>query len=263
MQWVCETLNGFEATMQARFEAAEAHTQRAFELGSEMGEPDAFPLFAGQLFANRSFAGRYDEVIPLLEQALATTPDALPFRLAHAISCAVVGRRDEAARVLSDAAASEFADVPVNAMWMTAVIGYAVLAVELEDDSVAGQLYSMLAPFEHQVAFNGATSQGYVGAYLGKLASLVGEHDVADEHLLRALEINRAFGWTYHEATTLVALALSRVRRHGALDEQGRAWLDEAGAISAERKIGIVEAQVSHLRETASAEAARVARTAG
>jgi DNA-binding SARP family transcriptional activator len=247
LRWICEVLEGFEATMQARFDEAEAHTQRAFEIGTEIGEPDAFPLYAAQLFANRSFAGRYDEVIPLLEEAIAATSDSLLFRLAHAISCAVVGREDEARGVLHEAD-TRFADIAVDWTWMTTLIGYAVLAIELEDVAAAAELYPMLEPFGDQVAFNGATSQGHVGAYLGKLASLLGQHDVADAHLHRALQLNLSFGWKYHEATTLVALARSRRRRVGRLDERSCAWLDDADAISADRGIRIVAAQVAALR---------------
>ncbi|MEO7572638.1 MAG: BTAD domain-containing putative transcriptional regulator [Acidimicrobiales bacterium] len=251
LQWILEVCEGFEATMQARFEDADAHTQRMFDIGTEIGEPDAFPLYAAQLFANRSFAGRYDEVIPLLEQAMDATPDSLPFRLAHAISCSVVGREREAQAVLDHAASTRFADIATNWTWMTTVIGYAVLAIELEDAAAAADLYPLLEPFADQVAFNGATSQGYVGAYIGKLASLLGEHDVADGHLHRALDLNRAFGWTYHEATTLVALARSQHRRTGFIDEVGRRWLGDAEAISRARGIRLVTAEVDHLQANA------------
>jgi len=248
LQWILELIEAFEATMQARFDDADAHTQRSLDLGTEIGEPDAFPLYAAQLFANRSFAGRYGEVIPLLEQAMAATPDSLPFRLAHAISCSVVGREPEAKAVLDQAAATRFADIATNWTWMTTVIGYAVLAIELEDAAAAVDLYPLLVPYADQVAFNGATSQGYVGAYLGKLASLLGEHDVADAHLQRALELNRAFGWRYHEATTLVALARSRYRRTGCIDGLARRWLDDAEAISRARGIALVTEAVEDLR---------------
>ena len=40
-----------------------------------------------------------------------------------------------------------------------------------------------------EVAFNGASSQGPIAAYLGKLASLQDRHDVADRHLHRALDL--------------------------------------------------------------------------
>lgn len=98
------------------------------------------------------------------------------------------------------------------------------------------------------MAFNGFTSQGYVGAYVGKLASLMGQHDTADAYLHKALEVNLEFGWRYHEATTLVALALSQKRRGRSLDEDRRAWLDRAEAISAECGMAIVDKQIAEVR---------------
>jgi len=43
----------------------------------------------------------------------------------------------------------------------------------------------------------------------------MGWHDSADAYLHKALEVNLECGWRYHEATTLVALALSQKRRVG------------------------------------------------
>ena len=63
--------------------------------------------------------------------------------------------------------------------------------------------------------------------YVGKLASLVGLHDLAEEHLLVALEIATEFGWTYHREPRC-----SRLRRHdtaaSARSTRKRAWLTEA-----------------------------------
>jgi hypothetical protein len=116
-------------------------------------------------------------------------------------------------------------------------------------------LLPIIEPYADQVAFTGGTSQGHVGAYVGKLASLLGHHDVADAHLHRSLEINLEFGWTYHEATTLVALAVSQKRRSGTLDAEGRAWLDTAAAIASERGLGIVTSQVGRLRRSIGGDA--------
>ena len=60
--------------------------------------------------------------------------------------------------------------------------------------------------------------------------------------------MNLSFGWKYHEATTLVALALSQRRRTGRLDAQGRAWLDEATSIGADRGLALVTAQAEQVR---------------
>jgi hypothetical protein len=117
---------------------------------------------------------------------------------------------------------------------MTSVIGYAVLTIELGDTEAAQHLLPLIEPFVAEVAFNGATSQGPVAAYAGKLASLLGQHEIAEQYLRSALDIATAFGWKYHRATTLFALAQSRQRRDGSLDHECEAWLGEASALCRE-----------------------------
>ena len=147
LQWVAGHAEIFDLTMRARFDDAEQLGDRMLELGTRIGEPDAFSLYAGQLFVIRSFAGRYEELLPLLEDLVAANPDVLPFRLAHAIGCCVVGRTGDAEAVLAAGAASGFAHVPADLFWMTTVIGYAVLAIELEDAERAAELYPILEPY--------------------------------------------------------------------------------------------------------------------
>jgi tetratricopeptide (TPR) repeat protein len=255
LRWICAALEAFEAMMEARLEDAERHSNRMLEIGNEIGEPDAFALYAAQLFVNRSFAGRYDEVIPLLEAALEQTPDANAYRAAHAISCSVTGREHDALAFLLDGLRSGFDTIPIDWTWITTVIGYAVVAIELEHVEAAAALHPIIEPYADQVAFTGGTSQGYIGAYVGKLASLLGDHDAADAHLRRALEVHRQFGWRYHEATTLVALAISQRRRTGALDAQGQAWLGDALSIAEARGLGIVTRQVEQLRRSVGGDA--------
>ncbi len=255
LRWICAAFEAFEAMMEARLDEAERHSERMLELGTEIGEPDTFAMYAAQLFVNRSFSGRYAEVIPLLEAAIEEAPDAMVYRVAHAISCSVSGREDDALGFLLEGLASGFDPGPIDWPWMTTVIGYAVLAIELEHVEAAAALHPIIEPYADQVVFTGGTSQGHVGAYVGKLASLLGDHDGADAHLRRSLEINLEFGWRYHEATTLVALAVSQRRRTGTLDAQGRAWLDDAASIAADRGLGIVTRQVEQLRRSIGGDA--------
>ena len=114
---------------------------------------------------------------------------------------------------------------------MTSVIAYAILALELGDCGAAAQLLPVIEPHAAEISFNGVTSQGPVGAYVGKLASLLGRHEEAERHLEVALATATAFGWTYHRATTLYSMAQARHRRLGGLDKEGRAWLAEASAL--------------------------------
>jgi hypothetical protein len=124
--------------------------------------------------------------------------------------------------------AAGFTELPRDNMWMTSVIGYAVIAIELNDADAAAQLLPVIEPYAGEVAFNGVTSQGPIAAYVGKLASLLGHHDLAEDHLRSALATADGFGWTYHRATTLFALAQGRHRSLGALGAEGRMWLSEA-----------------------------------
>jgi len=228
LRWIAGLYDIFDATMAGRLDEAEVLASANLELGTGIGAPDAFTLFAGQYFVIGTFAGRYGDLFPLVEQAARENPEVAPFELAYAIICAVVGRHETAHQFLQGGVASRFADLPADNLWMTQVIGYAVLAIELHDTKAAHLLLPVIEPFAAEVAFSGLTSQGPVAAYLGKLSSLLGRHEEAEGHLRAALGTATAFGWTYHRATTLLALSQARHRGRGELDLEARSWLAEA-----------------------------------
>jgi hypothetical protein len=66
---------------------------------------------------------------------------------------------------------------------------------------------------------------------LGRLSSLLGEYDIAEEYLRAALDTATAFGWRYHRATAMFSLAQTRYRRDGALDRESEAWLEDASEL--------------------------------
>jgi DNA-binding SARP family transcriptional activator len=229
-RWIAGLVEAFDAMMTGRLDEAQSIATATLDLGLQMGVPDAFGLFAGQFFVIGTFAGRHDELFPLVEQARRDN-HMMPFEIAYGIICAAVGRRDEAREILFGGMANGFAELPRDNIWMTSVVGYAVMAIELGDADAAAQLLPVIEPYTGEVAFNGITSQGPIAAYVGKLASLLGHHDMAEEHLQSALATAEGFGWTYHRATTLFALAQGRHRRLGALDTEARGWLSEAASL--------------------------------
>ncbi|HNI33793.1 MAG TPA: BTAD domain-containing putative transcriptional regulator [Microthrixaceae bacterium] len=228
LRWITGLCDTFDATMRGRLDDAERVATETLELGTRTGVSDAFTIFAAQYFVLGTFAGRHAELSPLVEQAMRDNPGSLPFTLAHGIVCASVGRLDEARRILRRGRREGFDTIAVDNVWMTSIIGYAVLAIELSDAEAAAQILPLIEPHAGEVAFNGATSQGPVAAYAGKLCSLLGRHDEAEEHLESAIGAAMDFGWPYHRATTLYALAEDRWRRDGHLDEDARSWLREA-----------------------------------
>jgi len=248
LRWVTLVTNAFDAMMKAHLPEAEQFANAALEIGLRIAEPEAFLMWASQLFVIYSFAGRYADLHPLVEQEMRSNPQVLTTRLAYAVTCLVVGRVEEGRAILTEGRATGFADVPPDYLYLSNMLGYAVLAIEAEDGESAAMLYPILEPFGDEVASTGLSSQGPIAAYLGKLASLLSRHDVADEHLHRALAMATDLGWIYHRTTTLIALALSRRRRTGALDAEAHRWLDEAEAIAVDRGLQHALIQVDRLR---------------
>jgi DNA-binding SARP family transcriptional activator len=233
LRWIIVLAETFEATMAGRLADAETLATEALDFGLQIGAPDAFTIYAAQFFVLRTFAGRHGELFPLVEQAARENPAVLPFTLAYGIICAAVGQADTARDILHEGLEGGFVKLGADNFWMTSVIAYVIIALELDDRDAAAQLLAVIEPYASVISFNGATSQGPVSAYAGKLASLLGCHDEAEGHLKAALATATAFGWTYHRATTLFALAQARHRRLGGLDEEGRSWLSEASELCA------------------------------
>jgi len=231
LRWILLLCETFESTMAGRLAEGEALAAETLDLGLQIGAPDAFALYAAEYFALGTFGGRHAELFPLVEQAASEKPGVLPFRLAYGIICASVGRSEAAREILHEGMDRGFGRLAFDFYWMTSVIAYAILALELDDRDAAAELLPLLEPHAGEISFNGVSSQGPVGAYVGKLASLLGHHDEAERQLRAALATATAFGWTYHRATTLFALALARHRRLGGLDEEGRSWLAEASEL--------------------------------
>ncbi len=229
--WAVNTIEVFELTMAGRLAEAEALATTNLELGTQIGLRDAFTVFAGQAFAIGTFAGRHRELFPLVEQAMADSPDVVPFRLAYGLICLAVDRDDDARAILAEGVEAGFDAIPMDNMWATTVIGYAIISIELADVAPARTLLPIVESFANEVTFNGATSQGPVAAYAGKLASLVGDYERAEKHLRAALAVAVTFGWQYHRATTLYALAENRHRQTGVLDPESRAWITTASEL--------------------------------
>jgi len=246
LAWNVGVFDTFEATMAARIAEAEVILDENLELGLAIGDQDAITIYGAQFFALRSFAGRYAELLPLLEDMVRQSPGIIALELARVLACAVEGQPDAARSLLAEHLPAGL--VPTSDHYgLTTLVAYAVTAIELSDEEVAAALYEALLPYHAQVAYNGATSQGPVAAYLGKLASILGRHDLADSHLRSALAITESWGWRYHEASTLVAMARSRFRSTGALDDTATRWLDRAGSIAQECDLAILARQIHDL----------------
>ncbi|MGI8506854.1 MAG: ATP-binding protein [Solirubrobacteraceae bacterium] len=244
MTWTVGYYEAFVAAMESRFADAERLVRQTVDSGLAMGGAEGVSVFAGQAAVIATIAGHHSELPPGVPQAIEAGPVQPSRHLAHAIISVVNGPKHVASDLLDAAMATGFLGVPPDVMWMTSMLGYAILAIELEDLDAAAQLLAIIEPHAGEVA----TNLGPVAAYAGRLASLLGRHDLAEQHLSRALEIVDAFGWDYHRATTLSFLAVCRRQRLGELDARAHASLDEAQHICATHGLSRLLATIDEIR---------------
>ncbi|HEY7936566.1 MAG TPA: hypothetical protein VID26_05490, partial [Candidatus Limnocylindrales bacterium] len=239
MLWTVGFYDAFVATMQARFADAEQLARSSVEAGVAMGAANVIAVFAGQAAVLAAIAGHRSELPPAIAQAVEAGPVELTSRLAHAIVSVAghpEGRREVARAFLDEAVAAGFRHVRPDLMWVTSMLGYATLAIELEDLGAAAELLAIIGPYTGEIA----TNLGPVATYAGRLASLLGRHDLAEQHLTAAFAIADAFDWDYHRTAILIARAAARrsarpPSRPGQLDEQAQAWLATAERICVAR----------------------------
>ena len=188
LQWTVGLYDTFGATMAAGSGDAESIACPNLDLGLQIGVPRRLAFFAAELFVISSDGGRAEELLPVVEQAASDNPAMLPSKLAYGNHLRRSRRDDVAFIILREGLATRFQRDIRRQRLMTSVIGYAVLAIDLGDADAAAYLRPIIEPFSADVAFNGVTSQGPVATYVGRLASLLGDHDVAEEQLLAALD---------------------------------------------------------------------------
>lgn len=232
--WLAGLVDTFTATMTCRFRDAEQCVAETYGIGERMGEVEAFPVLAAQSFVIGTFEGRHDELLPLVEPLMDGHQSVdITFRVAHAICCFEVGETAVPRALLREAFDRGIDAIPDDLIRSTTLLGYSILALDLEDVAAAAVLLPTIEPFVDEVSFNGVTSQGPVAAYVGKLLTLLGRHDEAEGRLLEALTVVEAFGWEYHRASTLIALAQNRVAMSGRLDASAERWLARAEELCA------------------------------
>lgn len=189
-----------------------------------------------QTFAIGTFEGSHAELLSLVEPLMVgPQPVDVTFRVAHALCSLEVGQSAAPRALLDEAIEGGIDAIPHDFIRSTTLLGYPILALDLHDAAAAAAavLLPAIEPFADEVSFNGVTSQGPVSAYVGKLLTLLGRHDDAEGRLLQALTMAASFGWEYHRASTLLALAQNRHAAAGHIDTTADAWLAEAEELCA------------------------------
>ena len=189
MMWVTLFNEAAHALLNGDPDRAEQLATAALEIGTESGQPDAFGFYGAEMIGVRRQQGRYGELVPLIEQIAAENPALPVFRATLAEGHMEAGNVDTARQML-EAAAADLTSLPYDVVWIFAVASYADVAAELCAEAPARLLLDLLAPFEDQVLFIGATAGSPVAYYCGSLESVLGRYREAETHFAKAAELN-------------------------------------------------------------------------
>ncbi|HEY2160260.1 MAG TPA: AAA family ATPase [Solirubrobacteraceae bacterium] len=213
-----------------------------FEAGQEAGQPDAFLLYAGQLFAIRLHQGRLGE----FADALAIAPPragrsrTIPM-LTRAMLATIfteIDREEEAHAAYERLMSADLRDVPLDFAWLPVVALGAAAAARLNDRPRIDGLIEMLAPYRSRYVDMGSSWLGSAAHYLGLLHSCAGDTEQAEACFGEALNAERALGSRAWIART--KLEYARALRDRGLDtDLVRASELTEDAISSARTLGL------------------------
>jgi len=225
-RWIAAMHQSWYALVTGRFADCESHNDRALQIGADAGQPDAFALYAAGLFLLRDAQGRWDELLPAMEQSIAENPDIAGFRACLAQSYAETGLHADARRMLEAEAVTEWESVPRDVVWATALCLFGNVAATVGATDAAEALLARLEPYVDLVATDGAHVYQPVALVAGRLATVLGRAE-AEPWLLRAEDLGRRFDAPVWLAEAL--LARSELTGDRALAEKALAAVERLG----------------------------------
>ena len=232
LRWTVGLAETFTATMAGRLVEAESAAMQTLELGMQIGAPDAFTFFAAQFFVIGTFAGRHDELFPLVEQATKDDPLAIAFKLAYGIICHAVGReractRDPRRRD-GERLRGRCPSTTSGRLASSATPSSRSSSITPTPRPSSCPSWSRTRTMSRSTA---CRVRGRSPPTSGNSSRSSGVMTTRRNTCAPRSTSPTAFGWQYHRATTLFALAQARGRRLGRLDAEARAWLGEASEL--------------------------------
>jgi DNA-binding CsgD family transcriptional regulator/tetratricopeptide (TPR) repeat protein len=230
---VAEHYHSAIALCDGRLADAEVTAQRSFDWGRQLTGRDPSGSYGIQMFGIRREQGRLAELAPVVRILASGERSGGAWGPGLACLLAELGMHDEARRELRDVHRRGLEALRPG-LWMASLTYLADACELVGDGSMAADLYAELAPHAGGIVTigHGVACYGAADRYLGKVAVLLGEPDLARAHLEAALEIDRRMGawtWLAHTAHGLGRLLLAGPDGDPA---RGRELMDEAGVLA-------------------------------
>ncbi len=212
----------------------EAAADQLLTLGATANLADALAAGGGLLAMIRHEQGRLDEMIDGFTAAIEANPDFTVLRAAVAYYYCELARFNEARALLDAERASGFGAIPLDINWTTSLSFFADCAAALDDHDAAAALHVLLVPFATANVYNGLTSRGALSRCLGRINTVLGDHEAAASAFDHAVELNTRLGAPYPLALTRLDYA-ELLARAAEPDLEGAASLALDAAAAAER----------------------------
>jgi len=244
------------AAMSGRFEDSERLAQQALAFGQWMETEAASGIFGIQMFAVRREQGRLKEIEPLVRVFLQQHSNGA-WRPGLAVIFSDLGLVADARAEFEILAEHDFADLPLDVVWIGTMTFLVDVCTFLQDGARAEMLYRKLIPFAgmNVVVGNAAACYGAVSRYLGALATTLERWDDAARHFEDALAMNArmdARTWLAHTQHQYAAMLLARNKSGDR--EKAIELLDAALATTRELGMRALEERITAVQSRMRAE---------
>lgn len=228
--WYTEVTRAMRAHLEGRFEEAGRLAETAWGYGEQAHGENARQTYLVQTLFLSLDLGRLEELVDGLAGYVAVSPLAA-WHAALGLAHAGLDQREQALAEVERFASDGFETIPRDCIWMATMCMLARVVARFDAEEHAEPLYQLLRPFaERRCVVGGAVlCLGPISYFLGRLARVLGEHDLALEHLDQALAASRALRAPPLVARTQVETARVLLARSAGGDVgRARALLDQA-----------------------------------
>jgi DNA-binding SARP family transcriptional activator len=180
VRWATTVFRSSRTLLAGDVDHAETLALTGLELGQEAGQPDAFVIFAGQLWFLRYEQGRTEEILDTVRAVIEQVPGLPAWRAMLGVSYCETGRLVLAAAVFEDVAAHDFADLPSDATGLLSLATAALMSARLGDKRRAQLLLAKLQPHRECMLTVATGSLGAATHFLGLLHTTLEDWSAAE-----------------------------------------------------------------------------------
>lgn len=185
-------------TARGEFKKSQQYAQVALEMCRWLPGLDGEGVYGFQMFAIKREQGQLMGLSHLVEKFVRETHAHTHWKPGLALIYTDMGELKKAQLVFEELLASNFSELPKDAMWLTCIAYLCEVCHQLGHLAAAKILYDTLLPHQGFNILVGANicTLGSVDRYLGLLAMTSQQFDLAEQHLSKAIVQNKQQGLT-------------------------------------------------------------------